>query len=299
MTAMTVTGDNLWELLVAREAATPDGLLAIDERGRELTFRALRGAAERVAAGLVDLGVAPGTVVSWQLPTWIEAMVLMGALSRIGAVQNPLMPNYREREVGFIVGQTGSRLLLVPSQWRGFDHPGMARSIQRATPGLEVLVLDAHVRDLPEGDPATLPPAPAAPSDPSEHPIRWLYYTSGTTADPKGAKHTDATIMATVPSMLQMLDPTPQDRASVVFPLAHIGGAVWLATSLTTGTTQLLAESFDPERTIPMLAEQGVTLAGTGTPFNLAYLAAQRSLRDGGSEARLFPTVRLLSLIHI
>ncbi len=54
--------------------------MLIDEDGREVTFVEYRAECERVAAGFQELGVTDGTVVSWQLPTWIESFVLVGAL---------------------------------------------------------------------------------------------------------------------------------------------------------------------------------------------------------------------------
>ncbi len=91
----------LWPLVVARAAATPDAILAIDERDRTLTFADLRDQAEHAARGLQTLGVRAGTIVSWQLPTRIESVVAVCALARLGAVQNPLLPIYRERELTF------------------------------------------------------------------------------------------------------------------------------------------------------------------------------------------------------
>jgi acyl-CoA synthetase (AMP-forming)/AMP-acid ligase II len=283
----------LWELIESRGAATPDGVLLIDDRGRQMSFLEYRRAVERVAAGLAGVGVGEASNVSWLLPTWLEAVVLEGALSRLGAVQNPLIPGYRAREVGFIAAQTRAQLLVVPSQWRGFDYAGLAAEVASGADHLDVLVVDAGERALPEGDPGTLAPAAEPPGPSDAFPVRWLFYTSGTTADPKGARHTDATIWATVAGMCQMVEPGPGDRVSIVFPFAHIGGAVWLFTALSTASTLLLVESFAPVTTIPMLAANGVTLAGTGTPFNLAYLAAQRELASGQPGARLFPRVRL------
>mgnify|MGYP003337744887 CR=1 FL=1 len=91
---------SLWDLIERRAAATPDARFAIDEDGRSLTFAEYRDAALRSAAGFAAMGVGEGDVVSWQLPTWLEAMVLVGALSRLGAIQNPILPIYRDREVG-------------------------------------------------------------------------------------------------------------------------------------------------------------------------------------------------------
>jgi acyl-CoA synthetase (AMP-forming)/AMP-acid ligase II len=58
-----------------------------------------------------------------------------------------------------------------------------------------------------------------------------------------------------------------------------------------TGVTGLFVESFVPATTIPFLQREHVTLAGAGTPFHMAYLAAQR-LQPGTPlfpEARAYP----------
>ncbi len=270
----------LWDLIERRAAATPSALMAVDEDKRTLSFVEYRVAAERTAAGLRQLGVGEGTPVSWQLPTWIESMVLVAALARLGAVQNPMLPIYREREVRFITQQTGARLLIVPSVWKGFDFGTMAMGVAKEMGGLEVLVAD---RSLPEADIEGLPPA-----SPSEDAIRWVFYTSGTTADPKGAQHTDLTVMASAIGMAKAVEITDADRSALVFPFTHIGGIGWLFTALMTGCRQILVEAFDPAVTIEVLRREGVTLAGAGTPFHMAYLAAQRA----HPEERLFPEVR-------
>ncbi|HYA67992.1 MAG TPA: AMP-binding protein, partial [Acidimicrobiales bacterium] len=78
------------------------------------------------------------------------------------------------------------------------------------------------------------------------------------------------------------------DRYALVFPFAHIGGIILLHSGLHAGFAQLLDEAFDPATTPQFLAREGVTHAGTGTPFHLAYLAAQRA--DPGR--RLFPKLK-------
>jgi acyl-CoA synthetase (AMP-forming)/AMP-acid ligase II len=282
-----VDGGSLWELVERRAVATPDVLAAIDEDGRTLTWAETRAAAERAAAGLARMGIGAGDVVSWQLPTWLESKVLVLALARLGAIQNPILPIYREREVGFVTRQAGSKLLIVPSTWAGFDFEAMAKGIAsaiRAEGGsLEVLVAD---KALPQGDPATLSPPP----DPSEDPVRWYFYTSGTTADPKGAQHTDRTILASALGMCACLEVTDADRNAVVFPFTHIGGIGWLFSALAIGFPTVYIERFDPARTTALIREHRVTMAGAGTPFHMAYLAAQRQLPAG---ERLFPDVRV------
>jgi len=273
------TASGLWELVERRAELTPDARLVVDEAGEELTFLELRDSGQRVAAGLAALGVGDGTVVSWQLPTWCSSFVLVAALARLGAVQNPILPIYRSREVGFVVRQARTRLLVVPSLWRGFDYAAMASELAATTDGLLVLLAD---RVLPDGDPATLPPAPPPGG------VRWLFYTSGTTADPKGARHTDATIRAAAAGMAERLALVPDDRHGLVFPFTHIGGITWLFASLLVGSSNVVTEAFDPVGTPQLLRREDVTLAGSGTPFHLAYLAAQRA----DPATPLFPSVR-------
>ncbi len=100
-----IEATNLVDLITQRAAATPDAVMLIDQDERTMTFAEYAEAVERAAAGLAAHGVGQGDVVSWQLPTWIESFVLVGALARLGAVQNPILPIYRKREVAFVCQQ--------------------------------------------------------------------------------------------------------------------------------------------------------------------------------------------------
>ena len=274
----------LWELVESRAAATPAHQIAVDEDNRSLTAREFRDAAERAAAGLHAMGVGADSPVSWMLPTWFESAILVAALARLGAVQNPMLPILGPREMRFITKQTGARMIVVPSEWRGREYAAEAREIAADQPDMAVLVCD---RALPDGDPASLPPIPA-PSSPDTAPVRWIFYTSGTTADPKGARHTDHTVKASAIGMIEALEIVQSDRAAMVFPFTHIGGIGWLFTMAITGCTGIFVEAFVPQTTIPVLQREHVTLAGAGTPFHMAYLAAQREHPD----TPLFPETR-------
>ena len=273
----------VWELAASRVAATPDALMVVDDRGRSLTFGEYGDRALRVAAGLAEAGVGAGTPVSWVLPTWIEALVLAGALARLGAVQNPILPVYGVREIGFCVRQTGARLLVVPTEWRGVDFASIADQIAGDAPDLAVLTVDPAERGLPEADPSGLPPA-------SSGGVRWHFYTSGTTRDPKGARHTDASVTAAAIAVNQSVGIGPDDRMGVVFPYTHVGGVGLLIGAFVAGYAQILTEAFAPATTIPLLREHGVTIAGAGTVFWNAYLDAQAASPD----EPLFPNLRAL-----
>jgi acyl-CoA synthetase (AMP-forming)/AMP-acid ligase II len=275
-------GMGLWRLIEERAALTPNKRMALDVTERTLTYGEYKAWCERVAAGLTGRGVGEGTRVSWMLPTRLEALVLAGALARLGAVQNPILPIYRQRETGFITRQTGAAMLVVPTTFRNFDYVAMA---QEATSGLDLDLVVADP-DLPEADPATLRAAPDAPGA-----TRWIFYSSGTTADPKGARHTDLSLSAANDGLQWSLGCGPEDQAAVVFPITHVGGIVWIFNTMQTGAELLLVETFDPAATPIWLGQHGVTLAGAGTFFFLSYLAAQRAHPDGP----IMPAVRLFN----
>ncbi|MBV8159995.1 MAG: AMP-binding protein, partial [Acidimicrobiia bacterium] len=160
-----------------------------------------------------------------------------------------------------------------PTTFRGFDYKGMGEEIAAGAGNLDVLVCD---RQLPEGDPSALAPAPKAPAPGEPLPIRWRFYTSGTTADPKGAQHTDATIMASATAMAERLRLSSDDVHGFVFPFTHIGGAGLLMAALMAGMTHVIVEAFDPSAVVDLFDREQATLAGAGTVFHQAYLAEAR-----------------------
>ena len=262
-----------WSQFAARAHDSPDLPVLFDEHGSQLSFGELQDRSERVAAGLAALGVGEGSRVTWQLPTRIETVVLMLAASRVGAVQNPLIPLYGKRELGFALRQTRAEFFLVRSHWRGTDHGAMAAQLKdEIGGGLQVLLTDDG---LPEADPDALPPlqprdSPAAP------PVRWIFYTSGTTADPKGVCHTDESICAAGHALVVHHQLSPDDVGSIAFPIAHAGGAQYLASMFQAGFPAVLLERFVPADSLRVMRRHAVTIAGGGTAFYRAVLDEQR-----------------------
>jgi len=266
------------------------------EGGRSYTFRDLKARADRMAVALRKLGVGPGDVVSWQLPNWFEGPALACAIDRIGAVSNPIITIYREREVGFICRQARSRVLVVPGTVRGVDHRALAESARRESPELEhVLTVQADpapgqraLEPLEEDPPGPLGPSPLGPHD-----VAMVFYTSGTTADPKGVLHTPSTTGAVVHAQAQILPPRPDDRSLIQFPFPHIGGVVlFLVQQLHNGTGIVMMDGFDSAVALDLIERHRVTGAG-GPPVVLQGMFAApnwspekvRSVRSSGSGA--------------
>lgn len=268
----------LWELVERRAAHTPDRPVLL-QGDRTLTFGELRDRSERVAAGLHGLGVRPGTVVAWQLPTRIETALLSFALARIGAVQTPVIPFYRDREVGFALRESRADFFATPGVWRGFDHTEMAHRLGARG------VFEAY-EDLPEGDPAVLPAPPASGTT-----VRWIYWTSGTTSDPKGVLHTDRSLIAGGSCLAHALRLSASDVGSMAFPYAHIAGPDYTVMLLLYGFPAVLFEHFALPDALAEYRRHGVTVAGGSTAFYSMFLTEQRKDPD----RKLIPTLRLLA----
>ncbi|MER6470495.1 class I adenylate-forming enzyme family protein [Streptomyces collinus] len=268
----------LWELVDRRARLTP-ALPVLLQDDRRLTFGELRSRAERVAAGLYGMGVRPGTVVAWQLPTRIETAVLSFALARLGAVQSPVIPFHRDREVGFALRESRAEFFAVPGVWRGHDHTEMARRLGAKG------VFEAY-DDLPDGDPSVLPAPPADGTS-----VRWIYWTSGTTSDPKGVLHTDRSLIAGGSCLAHALRLRPDDVGSMAFPYAHIAGPDYTVMLLLYGFPAVMFEQFALPDALEGYRRHGVTVAGGSTAFYSMFLAEQRRR----PEAKVIPTLRLLA----
>jgi acyl-CoA synthetase (AMP-forming)/AMP-acid ligase II len=284
MSASAATQD-LCALVDVCASNAPDHELLVDERGRRMTARGLRDAADRVAVRLGRAGIGRGSLVSWVLPTGIDALVVAVALSRLKAVQIPIIPIYREREIGHILEETALDAFIVTPSWRGFDYLELCQDLAAAHGGGTAVVPLADVvdesRDLA-----------AACVRPSTHPemgaTQWIFYTSGTSGVPKGVRHWDSALAAAARGMVEHLAMTGADRSGIAFPIAHIGGPINLMAGLMARSSLVLIENFEPERTCEVLAREGVTMAGSGTAFHLAYLDVQSRRPDDP----LFPLLR-------
>ncbi len=273
-------GADLWGLLEWRAAATPDAEALVDRAGRRCTFAELRDGARSMSAGLHAMGIAERDTVAWEQPTSIEAVELALALHRLGVTQVPIIAIYRDREVLHCCRETGARWFITTDEFRGYDFA--ARGVR----GPDELGA-AHVV-VSRGSVSAAAAAGLAPASPREDDPRWLFYTSGTTAMPKGARHSDRSLSWVGAALARAMQIEEGDRYALVFPFPHVGGIVLLYSALSSGCTQLLDDTFDPASTPGFLARERVTHAGTGTPFHLAYLAAQRA--DPGR--RLFPDLK-------
>jgi cyclohexanecarboxylate-CoA ligase len=288
---------SLWQLLEERVRRTPARAFIIEGRregGHTWTFADVAARAEHMAGALERVGVKRGDVIAWQLPNWWEAAALAAAIDRLGAVSNPMLTIYREREVGFACRQARARVLVVPGVVRGVDHREIARAVQKDAPELaHVLTVRAEPGAGQQALETLETAARSAPTPPGPHDVSMLFYTSGTTADPKGVLHTPSTLGAILHFHAILHAPGPEDRSLLQFPLTHIGGIVlYVMLPMAHGSSTVFMENFEPTLAVDLIETHGVTAAGGPPAILQAIFAApnfspekMRSVRASGSGA--------------
>jgi cyclohexanecarboxylate-CoA ligase len=265
------TNQVITDHLDAVVAATPDKIAAIDSR-RQITYRELKRLSDRAALGLLELGVRPGDTVSFQLPNWIEFLIVHFAVTRIGAINNPLIPIYRDREVGFMVGLAQSKVIIVPAQFRGYDYPAMVERLRGDWPDLaHVLVVDGPswqaFIDTPweeRRDPAELAALRPDPND-----VTLVIFTSGTTGEPKGVMHTHNTLMAANTPLPGRLGVGAHSVIHMASTFAHLTGFLYGARLPTQigGATAVYQDVWHAQTFVDLVEKHRINYTSAATPF--------------------------------
>jgi len=269
------TGRTLDTILTEAARRWPDRTAVVDARGDELSYAELDALANRAAAGLRELGIAPGDRVLLQLPNGCQFAVALFALLRAGAIPVMCLPGHRAAELGHFAAVSGATALLIADAASGFDYPAMARELVQEHPTLHRVIVDgdpgpftswAHLCDHnPAG-----PPPPADPASPA-----LLLVSGGTTGTPKLIPRTHDDYVFNAMASAELCRLVADDVYLVVlsaghnFPLACPG----LLGAMTVGATTVFGTDPSPEAAFAAIARHGVTVTALVPP--LAKLWAQ------------------------
>jgi len=290
----------LLDSLDAARAARPDEIAVVGNvhqtGARHVLTRAdLADRADRIAAGLLDLGVQPGQVVSAQLPNWWQLIALHLGCLRVGAVTNVLMPIFRERELEFMLCLAESVLFVVPEEFNGFDHAGLAAGLRPRLPALrQVLTVRPDGDDefsgvllgraVTDADRAEFARRAPHPDD-----VCQLAYTSGTTGEPKGVMHTSNTLLCNARDFAGRLGLTASDVVLMASPMAHQTGFWYgLVTTVSLDMTVVLQDVWRAERATEIIRAEGVTFTMASTPFLVDLTVCAEADPEAFEKFRLF-----------
>lgn len=262
---------------------------------QRFTYRELATMADRVAVGLTKLGVGKNDVVACQLPNWWQFTVTYLACSRIGAVMNPLMHIFRERELSFMLKHGEAKVLIIPKTFRGFDFEHMVNTLKPSLTDLKhVVVVNGSgsnnfeaLLSGPAWEKESNAQAVLTQHRPGPDDVTQLIYTSGTTGEPKGVMHTANTVMANIIPYAARLHLDANDVVLMVSPMAHQTGFMYgLMMPIMLKSSAVLLDVWEPLRAIDLIRNESATFTMASTPF-LTDLA--KNVEESGKKV---PTLR-------
>lgn len=240
------------------------------------TYAELARMADRIAVGLTRLGVGRNDIVACQLPNWWQFTLTYLACSRIGAVVNPLMHIFRERELSFMLRHGKAKLVIAPKFFRGFDFEAMVTGLQPSLPDLQHVVVVGGtgansfeaLLSGPEWETAPDAQDILTRHRPGPDDVTQLIYTSGTTGEPKGVMHSANTVMANIIPYAQRLALGADDVVLMASPMAHQTGFMYgLMMPIMLQARVVLQDIWEPKQAIALVQSEGATFTMASTPF--------------------------------
>ncbi len=241
-----------------------------------LSYAELEQRVLRIARSFTAMGVGHSDVVSFQLPNWWEFIAVALACARVGAVANPIMPIFRQRELKFMLDFGESKLFIVPKLYKGFDYEAMAREM---LPNLDhaprLVVVNGNGPDSFEAammqDTTTV--LPERTLDANE--VMLLMYTSGTTGEPKGVTHSSNTLFANLHGFIEAYHLGNSDVILGASPMAHLTGFGYLAMiPLILNATTVLQDIWDGKQALELIRDEGISFSMASSPFVADLCAA-------------------------
>jgi fatty-acyl-CoA synthase len=275
----------------AARFGTRDALIHV-EHGVRYTYAQFRDECDRVAKGLIALGVQKGEHVGIWATNYPEWVVAQFATAKIGAVLVTVNPAYRAHELEYVLKQSDAATLMLIGSFKTSDYVGMVNELipelreaepnalrsekfpklkrvifigQQGQPGMLAWHELAKLGEALSDDELARRQAACDPGD-----VINIQYTSGTTGFPKGAQLTHFNIVANASYVADCMRFTEQDRLCIPVPFYHCFGCV-LGTlcCVTRGAAMIIpAEYFDPLKTLAAVEQEACTaLHGVPTMF--------------------------------
>ncbi len=259
---------NLGSFLAKRAQLSPKLEAVVEvERNRRFSYAELDARANRIANVLLAMGVQKGDRVALLVMNGVEYIESYFGAAKIGAVLVPLNWRLVPDELDFIIGDSGSIVLIYDQEFdeavnalHGHDLP--LRHWLRIGAGecpswagdYDQLCADAST-DEPE-------------INASDDDLLFIMYTSGTTGLPKGAVHTHATMAWASISTNMTADIRYGDRYLVLLPLFHVGALMPVTANIHRGATLVVLRAFDPTLVFEVIEREHIT-TGLAVPAML------------------------------
>ncbi|EME20373.1 (2,3-dihydroxybenzoyl)adenylate synthase [Rhodococcus triatomae] len=270
--------------------------VAVVDADTSWTYAELDARVDALAAGLLDLGVAPRQRVMVQLPNRAEYVATVFALFRIDALPVFCLPAHRAAELTALATASGAVAIVVAHHHEGFDHAALATEVATAVPTLRTVICipdtgaaapdDTIAFDTVRGAAREFPAA-----DPSE--VAFLQLSGGSTGIPKLIPRTHDDYLYSVIRSNELCGVTEDTVYMATLPVSHnfpmsspgILGAV------AAGGTIALTPSPAPSTAFAMIERARVTMTGLVPP--LARLWTEAAERGTAHDISTLATVQV------
>jgi acyl-coenzyme A synthetase/AMP-(fatty) acid ligase len=247
---------NTCGLLRAGLDADPDRLALICADSR-WTWRTLDDLSDRLAAGLLGLGLNPGDRVASLMPNRPALIVYYLACFKAGLVATPLNYRYMAPEIDHALAVSEARALLAHFER---EEDLAASQLARRLPLGTISYggkrgADPTFDELIEGKAPTSPLPPPSPGAPAA-----IFFTSGSTGRPKGVTHTHQTLGWMFATAAAGLELSPGDLLLAGSSLSHVGAFYVSFAALSAGAGVIVAQTFDGDELLPLLREDRPTV---------------------------------------
>ncbi|MGH3961005.1 AMP-binding protein [Mycobacterium sp.] len=252
----------------------PDAEALVDvARNRRWSYAELNAEIDRVARGLMALGIERGERVGIWAPNCAEWTMVQFGTAKIGAILVNINPAYRAHELAYVLNQSGVRTLIAVTAFKASDYVGMVEAVRPTTHALKDVVFldtgDWHSlrsrADLVSGNDLRIRMTSLDNRDPIN-----IQYTSGTTGFPKGATLSHRNILNNGFFVTELLRFSPADRLCIPVPFYHCFGMVMgtLGCAIHGATMVIPAPGFDPGLTLAAIESERCTgVYGVPTMF--------------------------------
>lgn len=283
-----------YSCLERRAAEHPDRIVFVDER-RSLTYKELKEQVDRCAAFFKSLGISEGDVVTMQFPNRVEFPIVFFSLELIGAIANKISPDFRRREVEYILRFSNSKAFVCASSFKGFDYAAMIHELRADLPLLKTVVVSGdtpipNVHSLEEGLRSHEPIAHSERVTMDPDAVMRMAFTSGTTGDPKGVMHSFNTTLYAIEVINSEMGVTSDEVILVWLPVGLNWGYISLLQTVMAGCRAVLMERFDAERALQLIEKHRVTFIPTAPASLLAILNVPQFQKYDCSSLRVVVT---------
>jgi len=253
----------------SQHAAEQPDQEALVYKDRRFTYGQYDDVTDRVAMGLLNIGVKRGDRVGIYIPNWPEFIFAYMGAAKIGAVAVPVSWRFTAQEIKFVLDNAGISALVMAAGFMGMDFVQNLKAVQKDLPLLKKVVIIEEdkaeagmipwAKFLAEPGPALeQAQATVEPDDPM-----LFLYTSGTTGIPKAAMLTHKNLISYTNGQNAVSDYGKGHTLLLNIPLNHVGGAVMaVIATLNSGNKLVIMDMFVPEETLQVIEKERVTIIG-------------------------------------